>query len=598
VTPSKVFDVRTALCLHYLQSSLNLLAAKPPATRPREPQTTRYGRTLKSTRQSVETEVKKPRKTQNTTIKKKAEQTDMVEPVRECMARTVTSATEAASASTSSRPRKPLPARARATPKPKNAKQPNASTSSSAGRRPRQSAAARTKVTKTPRDGHPQPSTSSDLPPSIASPADETTETPQPSASFTTCRQTPEVRSEPKMRASPSRATVVESGALQALPSELQRSMTSGRKFEGPTEPQVSTSSAVHSHVSQLVTQPLQSTSSITDAQLYEFITWPGQAAASNTDGQARREISQHPTPVSNDYKGGNGALPEMNFRQSQSSASHPLKTEAVEDLPEWNKSPQESMTIIGTTSASDVLVGSQGTPGGSTARDADHQHSSLLRISPLTALLKDVTLSEVAYRGETSPSPNASLVASAVSTPAEGASENLSLAPTPASLEEGQTPDTSTLVGYDSDATDATVSTLVTSHAPTPKIKFQRLMSSRRTSRPRTAEPINDQSSQRLTIKLPAQSLACDDTPSTAESMMSAQSRLPVASTPQPVRRSLRMRHLAVQISADTSSSSSSVLTESANHELSPLSPLGATTFPPEPEPRVSKKRKLGRAT
>ena len=574
---------------------IHIIAAKPPTTvGPRASQTTRYGRTTKPTQQMAESEVKKSKRTRTTTLKK-GERTEISPHAMEHMGRTVTPATEPAGGSATGRPRKPLPVRARVTSKPQTPKQPDASTSSNVGRRPRPNAAARAKVAKNPLE-HPQVSTSADVLSSIVTPI--STETSR-SSTYVTARRSQglDTEADPETQVSSSDVTAVALGAPPTLTltsvddAEHRMSLASTnnrKKVEGSVRPQASTSTAIHSHVSELTTQPLSPSPSIPDAQLFEFVTWATDKAETETSVANRRyvhqEISQpqYSVPLPNDHNIAKDMRPGMDA---------PLTTEAVED-------PQEPKTTPSPTRAAEVQLASQDTLGRSTAKEHDN---SLLRISPLATLLGNVKLSEIANRGEASPSSDTSLTTSAVSTPAEGGSENSSLAPTPAFLEESQTPDTSTVVGYDSDATDATASTLVTSHVPTPLIQFQKPMSTRRTARSETAESTDDQSSQRLTIKLPAQSLAPDDTLPTAESVSPTQSRLPVASTSQPTRRSLRTRNLAVQIPAGSSSSSrplSGVTMESANHRLSPLSTEGAATFSPEHEPRFSKKRKLGRAT
>jgi len=543
-------------------------------------------------------EIKKTKR-RTTTTKKKAEP---AEPDTNSLAENVAPTTELANVT--GRLKKPLPTRARAIPKPKNSKQPDAPTSSSIGRRPKQSVVGQAKVAKSERDGQPQASASCnlssqslELPPPIASLVAQATETLQPFARG----EASEIGAKPQVQVFPNRAGV-EMAALRASTSSMVHyaqpqghavSTSHKGKFGTPVSLQASTSSAVSNHVS----------SSTTDAQLFEFITWPQETVAFTPDKQARQEVSpsQCSTPLFHDY----GATHDTNPSQLQSSAIHPSKPEIIEDQLEWDRDSQDSKTTSAIASASGILVGLQKTPDRKMVDDAGDKHPLPHRITPLAIALTNVKISEDAKQEETSPSPDTP-VTGAVIFPAETISAGPTPAPTPAFLEEGQTPDASTSVGYDSDATDITVSTLVASHAPTPKVKFQGLKATQRTSRPRTAEPnVDDQPlSRRLTIKLPAQPLAhacARSAPPIAETVAQAQSQPPVASKSQVTTRSPRTPHLTVQIPADPSSSRaerSDATTGIENSDLSPLSAVGAITFTPEPEPRFGKKRKLGRAT
>lgn len=576
---------------HRVRDTLESVRPKDSiTTQHRRAQTTRYGRTTKPTQQVAESEVKKPKKTRNAAVKK-GKQPEMAEPATDSMAGAMTPATESASASVAGRPRKPLPARARVTPKHQNPNEPEASTSSGIGRRSRRSAPSQEKVARTPRCGPPQSSSSSDLPSqllglpsSIASPVVETTEMSQSFMFSSNRSQASEVRAESQIQAYSNKATVVDSATPCAVTSTV---VDDRQENEGPSQLQASTLSFILRHISQLVTQPLSPTSVTNDAQLFEFVAWPKELTSPTSEGQAHQEVShsQSSTSLSDGHRSLNNSLSEVNPCLPQHPAIYSPKLEE-DDLLKWNKVPQE-MKEGPSTSAADNLARSQGTPPGLADESNDHHPPLSYRISPLTTLLINTKLSEVAEQGETSPSPNQPSVASAISTPTEGLS---TLAPTPAPLEESQTP--TTLVGYDSDATDVTVSTLVASLVHTPKMKHQKLKSTRQTPHP---------SLQRFTITLPAQPLARAGTPSIADPLGSTQSRLPVASTSQPNRRSHRTRHLAIQIPRDDLSSSRSQCdapTESMNREVSPLSAMGAVvTFTPEPEPRVRKKRKLGRA-
>jgi hypothetical protein len=318
--------------------------------------------------------------------------------------------------------------------------------------------------------------------------------------------------------------------------------------------------------------------------------------ATSTTGPEVSQDISwQRPTSLSEDSKAVDDTFPQT---KSQTSVKRLSKSKVVEDLA-WNNGEEEPGVAIGTSSAANALIIYQKTPDESMASDAGDQDSLLL--PPVTALPTNVRVSEEeeeeAEEAEVEEEKPPLNTPSSVSTVVSPSEVNSTIAPTPTAFEEGQTPDTVTLAGYDSDATDATISTLVTSFASTPKIELQNLKSTRRTLRQRTPKPVDDSSSsQRLTIKLPAQSRA--STPSLVETSTSTPSLPSTTSTSVPLRRSLRARHLALQIPAGPSlspGSQSRVPSESVHQELSPLSGVGAVTFMPESKARATKKRKLG---
>jgi hypothetical protein len=573
---------RKSYNLHCFQIPLDIIPAPKSSesvTRPRDPQTTRYGRTTKPTQQLLESEVKKPKKSRAT--KKNAEK---IRVERDTEA--TTPKTEPAS--TPARLRK---SRARATPKPKNPKQPEASTSSTVDLRPRQSVVGRGKVPRNPVGGH------------VSSPSVVASWLPEPphlvggpvvQAVAMPKFFAPSLAHFQAFQRAPSNMSMMVNGTAAPWPPISFAHGVQSQKPAAPTDHhqlhpqlQASTWSVARNHVPQLVSQPLPSTS-LTDAQLFDFIAWPTETATLTADGPACGEgpRSQSSKLLSEDHRGANATASELNIQQPQASAPDPPESEVVEHPLQRKSSLPELKATLPISSAGDSTSRCQSTSGRSIANDADLPQPQ--PIPPLAMLRSDVRISEVAKQVEPSPLPN----------PFATKSFSEALALTPGPSEEGQTPDPTTVGGYDSDATDGTVSTLVTSHAPTPKIDCQRLEPTRRTLRPKTPEPIDDgSSSQRLTIKLPMQSLA----PDTASSSKPAQSQTLTASTLQP-QRGIGIPQLVVRIPANVSSCSrtaeSPTTTVAEDPQLSPLPALGTVTYSPEPVSRITKKRKLGKPT
>ena len=515
----------------------------------------------------------------------------MAELASEPSTRHATPAPEPLSVSALGRLKKKPPMRARATPKP-NPKHPEASTSSNVDRRPRQKATGRGKVPRYPQDSGHQ---ASDPSPSMTMAGSSQMFTYSAARSQASTdgdvAQLRAASSEVKSAAPPLASNTVHDPGMAVV--------NVGEMFDGPPQSQGSASSAAYNHNPQLAAQLA---SWATDARLFEFITWPPMATSTiGQDTSQDVSCSQRPTS-STDSNAVDDTLSQIKSQPPQCSPNLYPKSEVVEDL-EWNKGEEEPGVATVTSSAANALIGFQRHE--SVIDDAGDQDSP--RTSSVVALPNNIGASEVGEEEEEEEkiekveeeeeveeksSLNTPFSLSTVITP-----EVIStVAPTPTAFEEGQTPDTTTLAGYDSDATDATASTLVASFAPTPKIELQNLKSTQRTSCQRTTEPADDSSSsQRLTIKLPAQSQA--STPSIAESFTPL---LPsTTSTSVPLRRSLRARHPAIQIPAGSSSfpgSQSRAPSESVHQVLSPLSGVDAVTFTPELKARATKKRKLGR--